>query len=312
MAKFIAKRCFMMIFVVLASAIVIFSIMYFVPGDPSLMILGKGASPEALAAKRAELGLDDSYLVRLGIFLKDVFLNFDLGTSYQRGTAVWSEIMLRLPRTMMIAFISVGLSAVVGIPLGILAATHQGKVQDIICLFIAMSGSAIPSFWLAMMLILAFAVRLNLLPAFGIGGPQYYILPIVSAAFMGIGNNARQTRASILETMRADFITSARAKGASQRSVTYKHMLPNALIPVITVIGGGFGASIAGSIIIETVFSIPGLGLLLMTGISTLDYPIIQGTVIFLAFLTSIIMLLVDIAYAFVDPRIKAQYGRKG
>lgn len=312
MAKFIIKRCLMMILVVFASAIIIFTIMYFVPGDPAVLILGKGSTLEQLAAKRDELGLNDPYLVRLGTFLRDVFLRFDLGKSYQRGTFVFVEIMERLPRTLLIGFASVALSAVIGIPLGIMAATHQGKIQDQICLIVAMAGSSVPGFWLAMMLVLLFSLKLGWLPSFGIGSFKYYILPIIAASFQGIGNNARQTRASILETMRADFITSARAKGASDHNVIYKHMLPNALIPVITVIGGSFGFVVAGSIIIETVFSIPGIGLLLMSGITNRDYPVIQGTVIFLSLMTSFIMLLVDLAYALVDPRIKAQYNRKG
>jgi peptide/nickel transport system permease protein len=311
MAKFLIKRCLMMILVLFASAIIIFSIMYFVPGDPAVLILGKGATPEQLEAKRAELGLDRPYLERLGAFLGNVFLRFDLGNSYQRGTPVMGEIIERLPRTLLVGFSSVILSALIGIPLGILAATHQGKVWDTLCLIIAMAGSALPGFWLALILILLFSLQLHWLPAFGIGTWKHYVLPIVASAFMGIGNNARQTRSSMLETMRADFITSARAKGASEARATYRHMLPNALIPVITVIGSAFGFVIAGSIIIETVFTIPGVGLLLMSGITNRDYPIIMGTVIFLSFMTSLIMLLVDLAYAFVDPRIKAGYRRK-
>lgn len=308
MFLYILKRCLMMILVVFFAAIVIFSIMYFVPGDPAVLVLGPGASPAQLAAKRVELGLDHSYFVRLGTFLQDVFLHFDLGKGYQRGAPVMSEILDRLPRTMLIGVVSTIVGAVVGVVLGIWAAIHQGKIQDQISLVLAMIGGAVPGFWLALMLVVLFSLKLQWFPGFGIGSWKNYVLPIIAASLGGMGIATRMTRSSMLETMRADFVLSSRAKGASERRVIFRHMLPNALIPVITVVGYGFGGVVAGSIIIETVFTIPGIGLLLMQGIMNRDYPIIMGTVIFLSFMTSFVMLLVDLAYAFVDPRIKAQY----
>jgi peptide/nickel transport system permease protein len=298
----------MMILVVFCAAIIIFSIMYFVPGDPAQLILGSGATAEQLAAKRIELGLDDSYWVRLGRFLNDVFLHFDLGTSYERGTSVMSEIIDRLPRTLLIGFLSVILGTVLGIPLGIMAARHQGKIRDQVSLWIAMIGFAVPGFWAALMLVILFSVKLHWLPGIGIGSWKHYILPVIAASLPGVGMVTRQMRSSMLETMRSDYVLSARAKGATERRVTYRHMVPNALMPVITVTGFMFAVVIAGSIIVEIVFTIPGIGLLLNNAIVHYDYPVIMGTVVFLSFMTSIVMLLTDLAYAFLDPRIKAQY----
>lgn len=297
-----------MLLVVLFSAIIIFTIMYFVPGDPAVQILGAAAKPEQLAAKRAELGLDESYFVRLGTYLKDVFLHFDLGTSYERQTSVLSEILTRLPRTLLIGVGSVILSALFGIPLGVMAATHQGKIRDGVALVIAMLGFAVPGFWAALMLVIIFSLRLHWLPGFGIGSWKHYVIPMIAATLPGVGMVTRQMRSSMLEAMRSDFVLSARAKGASERRVTYKHIVPNALIPVITVTGFMFAVVIAGSIVVEIVFTIPGVGLLLKTAIDHRDYPVIMGTVVFLSFMTSFIMLLTDLAYGLVDPRIKAQY----
>ena len=177
---------------------------------------------------------------------------------------------------------------------------------------IAMVFISCPDFWVALMLILLFSAKLHLLPAYGIGGPQYYILPIVCSALGGIAVNARQTRASILGVFREDYITTARAKGQAERKVVWKHMLPNALMPIITSIGNGFARIVAGTPVIESVFSVPGLGLYLLTAINTRDYPVVRACVIFFALFTALAMLLVDLAYAFVDPRIRGQYsGRK-
>jgi ABC-type dipeptide/oligopeptide/nickel transport system permease component len=308
MAKYILKRLLMMILVIIFSAFIIFTIMYFVPGDPAIMILGKSATAAQLAAKRAELGLNDPYIVRLGHFMSQVFLHFDFGVSWTRSQPVTKLIIERLPRTMLIGFTSVVLGTVVGVLLGVMAATHQGKVRDGVSLLIAMIGMAVPAFWLAIELVVLFSLKLHWLPGFGVGNWKHYVIPIIAASLGGIGIVTRQTRSSVLETLRADFVQSARAKGASESRVTFRHMLPNALIPVITVTGFAFAVVLSSLIIIEMVFSIPGIGMLLMNGINGRDYPIVQGVVIFLSFVTTFVMLLTDLAYAVVDPRIMAQY----
>ena len=282
--------------------------MYFCPGDPAVAILGNGATPAAIEAKRIEMGLDKPYLVRLLSYLNQVFLHFDLGTSYFQNQSVMSGILYRLPYTFTIALICMLLQIVIGTPLGITAAVHQNGIADRICMIIALAGVSIPGFWLAMMLVLFFSVKLGWLPPYGVGGLQYFILPCIANAFAGIASQARQTRSSMLEVIRSDYIVTARAKGLSERDILYKHALPNALIPIITVVGNGMGMMLGGTVVIESVFSIPGIGMYTTSAINNRDYPIVMGGVLFLGAVFSLIMLLVDIIYAYVDPRIKAQY----
>jgi len=282
--------------------------MYFCPGDPAVAILGNGATPAAIEAKRMEMGLDKPYLVRLLSYLNQVFLHFDLGTSYFQNQSVMSGILYRLPYTFTIALICMLLQILIGTPLGITAAVHQNGIADRICMVIALAGVSIPGFWLAMMLVLFFSVQLGWLPPYGVGGIQYFILPCIANAFAGIASQARQTRSSMLEVIRSDYIVTARAKGLSERDILYKHALPNALIPIITVVGNGMGMMLGGTVVIESVFSIPGIGMYTTSAINNRDYPIVMGGVLFLGAVFSLIMLLVDIIYAFVDPRIKAQY----
>lgn len=308
MGKYIAKRLLWMIPVILGVAILIFSILYFVPGDPAKIILGASATEDEVQALRDTMGLNDPYIVRLGNFLVDTFIKFDFGNSYSNKMPVLPDIISRIPRTLILSGVCVLLSIVIGIPLGVNAAIHQGKLGDKIPMFLAMVGVSIPSFWLALMLIVLFSVNLGWFPASGIGGFKYYILPCLSGAFAGIAAQARQSRSAMLEVIRSDYVTTARSKGLSERVVIWKHALPNALIPVITGLGGALGSMLGGSLITETIFSIPGMGMLMINGINNRDYPVVQGCVIFLAVIFSFAMLITDIAYSFVDPTIKAQY----
>ncbi len=311
MSRYIIKRLLWMIPVMLGIAILIFSIMYICPGDPAQAMLGAGATQVEIEAKRAELGLNDPYIIRLGNYLKQVFLHFDLGTSYMYGTPVLSGLLSRMRYTLVIALICMLLQVLVGTPLGIMAATHRNGVADRICMFIALLGVSIPAFWLALMLVVVFAVNLGWLPTYGVGGIEYFILPCVANCFAGIATQARQTRSSMLEVIRSDYITTAKAKGLSKRDVLLRHALPNALIPIITIVGNGMGMMLGGTVIIENVFSIPGVGSYMTSAINQRDYPIVMGGVLVLGLIFSLIMLLVDIVYAYVDPRIKAQYESK-
>jgi peptide/nickel transport system permease protein len=297
-----------MIPVVFGVAVVIFTIMYFVPGDPARFILGVEATADQVAAKRHDMGLDAPYLVQLGHFLFNTFLRFDLGTSYLLNTPVLSELMIRLPHTLTIGLLCMLLQVVIGIPLGVTAAVHHNGFADRVCMFFALVGVSIPSFWLGLMLVLLFSLKLGLLPAYGVGGIQYFIMPCLANAFAGIATQARQTRSSMLDVIHSDYITMARAKGMSERDVIYKHALPNALIPVITVLGNGLANIFGGAVVIETVFSIPGVGLYMTNAIGNRDYPVVRGSVVLLAIIFSLIVLLVDLVYAFVDPRIRAQF----
>ena len=311
MSRYIYKRLLLMIPVVIMVAVLIFTIMYFTPGDPAIIILGPNASLEQLAAKRAELGIDQPYLVQLWKYLKNVFIRFDFGNSFINGRSVSSQIMERFPRTLMIAALSVLLSIVAGVPLGIVASVHQYTWKDNASMFAALIAASMPGFWIAQMMSLLFALKLGWLPATGIDSWKCYILPVVANAIGGIASMARQTRSSMLEVIREDYITTARAKGQIERKVIYHHALRNALIPIVTCAGGAFGFQLGGALVVETVFSIPGLGKYMMDAINQRDYPSIRGTVIFLAIAFSIVMLAVDIMYAFIDPRIKGQYQSK-
>ena len=308
MRQYIIRRLLMTIVVVFAAAILIFSIMYFVPGDPVKIMLGPDATQEQILAQRTKLGLEDPFIVQLGKFLYNVFLKFDLGSSWVRGTPVVDAMGERLPRTLLIGLLSVVFSSVAAIPLGISSAIHHDKWQDRAISVGSMACFSIPDFWLALMLVLLFSLKLNLLPSFGIGTPAHYVLPIVAASIHGIGTIVRQMRSSMLEVIRSDFVTTARAKGVKERSVIYRHMLPNALIPVVTTIGQSVARCVAGVIIIEQIFSIPGIGMYLTNAITARDYPIVRGCTIVFAIFTAILMLAVDLVYGVIDPRIKAQY----
>jgi len=308
MWKYIANRFLWMIFVLVGTAIVIFTIMFFVPGDITQTLLGFDATEAEREVLRVSLGLDKPYIVQLMRYLFNSFIKLDFGTSYVYNVPVMRELLARIPRTLMLGTACILVNALIGIPLGMVAALNQNKWQDTLCMVLSLLFVSIPQFWLALQLVDIFAIRLNWLPAFGIGGIKYYILPVIAASMAGVASNARQTRSSMLEVVRADFIVTARAKGLKENQVVKKHMLPNALIPVVTGLGVGLGKSIAGSVVVETIFTIPGVGMYLMTGINSKDYPVVQGSVIVLAFFSAIVMLLVDIIYAMIDPRIKAQY----
>jgi peptide/nickel transport system permease protein len=311
MLRFILKRLLWMIPVIIGVTLLIFTLMYFVPGDPAAIILGSSATEAELNQKRLDLGLNAPYIIRLGKYLNAVFLHFDFGKSYITNTSITTDLLARLPRTFLLAFFCILLSVLVGVTLGVNAAAHQNGWGDRLCMLLALTGVSMPSFWVALMLVLLFALKLGVLPASGIGGIQYYILPAIANSFGGIATQARQTRSSMLEVIRSDYIATARGKGLSERTVIYKHALPNALIPVITLAGTSFGIMLGGTLVIETVFSIPGIGSYMIGAVNNRDYPVVQGSVIFLAITFSLMMLIVDLLYATVNPRIKAQYEGK-
>ena len=308
MVRYFLKRLLWMIPIILAVAIIVFTLMTFCPGDPAQIILGSTALEEDLQAKRVELGLTDPYFVRLAKFLSDTFIRFDLGTSWTNGVKIVDSIKERLPRTITLTLVTAVISFGVGIPLGVTAAVHQNKWQDHASMVIALLGVSIPNFWLALMFVLLFAVKLKILPVSGVGGLKYYILPALAGCSGAIAAMARQSRSSMLDVIRSDYITTARAKGVPERQVINKHALKNAMIPIITVMGNQIGRMLGGVMILETIFVIPGMGTLIINGVNNRDYPVVQTGAIFLAIVFSLVMLLVDMAFAAVDPRIKAQY----
>lgn len=308
MVRYVLKRILQLIPVILCVAIVIFTILYLVPGDPLTIILGDNPSPEMYAAKQAELGLDKPFITQLLIFLRDTFLRFDFGKSYVLGTDIAPELLIRFPRTAIIAAVSCLLQIVISIPLGIAAATHQNGVIDRVCILLAMIGISLPGFWVGLMLILVFGLYIPIFPTFGIDHWYSYVLPCFANALMTVGSVTRMTRSQMLEVIRSDYVITARAKGVPERTILFSHALPNAMIPVITHIGTNFGRALGGTVVIETVFSIPGVGFYMTQAISNRDYPIIRGGVTMLAVIFCLVILIMDIVYAFIDPRIKAQY----
>lgn len=303
-----------MIPILIAVAILIFTLMACVPGDPARLALGDSPTitEEMLQAKRVQMGLDKPFLIRLGDYLQNVFFRFEFGTSYSSGVAVKDELATRFPRTLLLASMCIILMLILGIPAGIRAAVRANTVEDRISMFITLIGNSMPNFWLALLLVLFFSLKLRWLPSSGAKSFKYFILPALAGGLGGVASIARQTRASMLEVIRSNFITTARSKGLSESNIIFNHALPNALIPVITVTTQQFSFMLGGIAVIEAIFSIPGIGSFLITSISARDYPCVQGCVIYIAFVFSIMMLLTDLIYAFVDPRIKSQYSGGG
>ena len=313
MYRYVIKRLLLMIPVVLGVSFIIFTIMYFIPGDPASNILGVGASPEAVAQLNEELGYNDPFIVRYVNYISDAVLHLDLGTSYQNKLPVTGEIAKRLPVSATLAFGSIMLSLLIGVPIGVLSAVKQYSLWDKIPTGLALLVAAMPAFIIGMLLMLVFSLQLGILPVSGVTqGLKSYILPVIS---LGLPYGARQlrfTRSSMLETIRQDYVRTAKAKGASQKKTIWGHAMKNALMPVITVAGTSFGALLGGAIATESLFGLPGLGTYIADGIRLKDVPAVLGGIIVFALLFSLVMLAVDLSYAFVDPRIKARYaGRR-
>ena len=310
MLRYVTKRILVTIPVLIGVTLIIFTLMYFTKGDPARMILGDMATEEEVQELREEMGLNDPFLVRYANYLVGL-CHGDLGTSYVTGLPVTQEIMARLPVTARIAALSCAFSVLIGIPVGILSAVKQYSIADNIVTVLALLGITIPSFWLAMMLILLFSVKLNWLPASGLYGWKYYILPVISVSAVSVATITRMTRSSMLEVIRQDFIRTARAKGQTEGKIITHHALKNALIPIITIIGIQFASGLAGAVVNEQVFAIPGIGKMMVDAIKARNYPVVQGGVLVIAVLCSLLNLIVDLLYAFVDPRIATQYARK-
>ncbi len=308
MARYIIKRILWMIPIILGVLLVVFTLSHFTPGDPVETLLGSNYTPEAYAEKAHELGLDKPFIVQYFNYVWGIITRFDFGTSYIYGHAVGPEMAARFPITLKLGVFGLALAVAMGIPFGLLSATRQYSVLDNSVTVFAMFFAAMPNFWLGLMLILIFGLFLGWFPISGITHWQNWILPTIAQGMNAVALITRMTRSSMLEVIRQDYIRTARAKGLKERFVIRKHALKNALIPVITIIGMMVGMVMGGSVIVETIFSIPGIGMYMMSGITSRDYPIINGTVLLVALCVCVMNLIVDIGYAWIDPRIKAQY----
>lgn len=304
MPTYLIQRVIGVVLTVLFVAITIFLMVRLLPGDPARVIAGMLASQEEVERTRVRLGLDQS-LGRQGvIFVGDLFRG-NLGTSARTGNAVMTEIGHRFGATMRLATASTFLAVLLGIPLGMLAARHAGRLLDLLVSTVVLFGISMPVYWLGLMLIILFSIRLRWLPAAGAEGPLSIILPAVTLAFFSMAFVARITRSSMLEVLYQDYVRTAVAKGVRSRAVVWRHALRNALAPVITVVGLQFGELLGGAILTETVFGWPGLGRLLVDSIFARDYPVVQGLVIVFALLFALVNLLVDLTYSVIDPRVR-------
>ncbi len=308
MAKYIIKRLLWMIPILLGVIFIVFTIEYLSPGDPVANILGSNYTEEQYLIKQAQMGLDQPYIVQLFNYIKGIVLHFDLGTSWTTKRSVAVMIGERFKPTFIIGVCSVIASSAIAIPLGVRSAKKQGTAFDMTILSGTVVLAAIPGYLLAILLLLLFCLRLKILPASGIESWTGYILPIVCSMLGPLVQTLRMTRSSMLDNIRSDFVRTARAKGLPESKVLRKHALQNALIPVLTTLGQHLGGALAGSIIVETIFTIPGLGMLTKTAISNYDFPVTQGCVLILSFIVCCMNLLTDIAYAAVDPRVYEQY----
>ncbi|MDE7010655.1 MAG: ABC transporter permease [Oscillospiraceae bacterium] len=307
MARYIFKRLLLMIPVILGISLLVFTMMDMSPGDPAQIILGIKATPEALADLRAQMGLDQPFWTRYLSFLTNA-LRGDFGSSWRTNLPVLQEIMERLPNTIRLALGAMFLMVLVGIPVGILSAVKQYSLLDNLTLTGALIFSSMPAFWLGTLLILLFALKLSWLPTMGDGSFAGYILPWVTLAASSLATLVRMTRSSMLEVIRADYIKMARAKGANERQVIFRHALRNALLPIVTIVGMNFASLLGGTVIIETVFTLNGLGSLAITSVRQLDVPMVMAEVLFIALTTSAVNLIVDVLYVYIDPRLKSQY----
>ena len=302
MLSYTGKRLLQTIFVLLGISLITFVLLQVVPGDPVALMLEKRADPETIAKVRKELGLDLPYYVQYLNFIKGA-IHLDFGTSYFTKEVVTDALFRCFKVTVKLACMSFIFASVIGIPCGIFAAVKRGKGIDTVVMVLSIIGVSAPAFWVAIILQILFGLKLNILPT-----PASYILPSLALGARYAGNIARITRTSMLEVLGQDYIRTAKAKGAMRWAVILKHALKNAMIPIVTLVGTDFGYMLTGSMLIEKVFSIPGIGKLAVDAMSNRDLPLLEGTVMYIAFVFVVVNLIVDVSYAFLDPRIR--YGK--
>lgn len=305
--RYIFKRNVMLLPVLLGVTFLVYLIISLTPGDVAAMMLGQGATQESVAALRHDMGLNDPIIIQYGRYLGRL-LHGDMGLSYATQKPVIDEILSRFPNTLALAFCSILVSIAISIPVGVISAVKQYSLVDNLGMILALIGISMPSFWLGLILIIVFALGLGWFPSGGADHLKSIVLPALTLGVASTASIARTTRSSMLEVIRQDYIRTAKAKGLDSITVILKHALRNAMIPTLTVIGLEFGELLGGAILTETVFSWPGIGRLMVESIQRKDTPMILGCIIVFSIAFSIVNLLIDILYAFVDPRIKTSY----
>ncbi len=310
MYKYIIKRLLFLIPTILGVTLIIFTVMSITPGDPGRAILGTSAPQADIDAYNEALGYNLPFPIKYYNYVKRMVIDQDFGISYLTKQQVFDEIWPRFLETIKLAFMGVIIAASIGIPFGIYAAVKQYGLWDTIPSLVAFFMAAFPSFVLALLFLYFFSLKLNWLPSYGIGSIKHYIMPAFAISIPPAAQNMRFTKSSMLEAIRQDYVRTARAKGAAERTVIWKHALRNALLPVVTQIGISLGILIAGAVVAEKIFSIPGIGSLIVDRIAYKDEPVIIAGTILISICFTLVMLLVDIVYAFIDPRIRAKYSR--
>ena len=307
MLKYSLKRILYMIPVTVAVIFIVYLIMYLTPGDPVALLLGSDATPELIAETREKLGITDPFFIQFGRYLLNL-CHGDFGTSWYTGNPVSERLFAAIPYTVELSLGAMIVALIISVPLGVIAAVKHNSVADYTISVFAMIGVSAPTFWVGTMLILLFALNWRMLPSAFDGTIKSFILPTITQGFNMLASIVRTQRSSMLEVLSSDYIRTARAKGVSHFSATYKHALRNAILPSVTVAGLDFSLLVGGSVAIETVFAIPGVGRLMIDNIKLHDTPTVIGCMVFVSVMVSIINLLVDILYGLIDPRIKAQY----
>lgn len=310
MTKYIIRRLLSLIPILLGIILLIMGIMSLIPGSPGLAILGPDAPAEAVEELNHELGYDQPFLTRYVTYVANL-LKGDLGDSYRTSRPVWYEISRRLPTSVTLAFLAVGLAMLIAIPLGILSAVKQYSLADVSLTTLAMVLNSMPTFWLGLMLTIIFSLKLGLLPSIGLDSPKHYVLPVIALSSYTIASLMRLTRTTMLETIRQDYVRTARAKGQKESVVIFRHALQNALLPVITSAGMSFGKMIGGVVAVESVFSIDGVGNMILSAIRNKDVMLVTGGILCLATIYMLVLLFVDILYAVIDPRVREKYRNK-
>jgi len=306
MIKYIVRRLLSMIPVLLGISFILFMIMSYTPGNPAVLILGDSASKQDVQALMEDMGLNDPVIVQYFSYMKNVFLHGDFGNSYISKLPVTEELAARLPITVTIAVGAMIVMVVISIPIGIFSAVRQYSILDNATMLMAMILCSMPSFFFGLVAMLIFALRLGWLPSLGAGSFKHFILPWFTCSSVYLAQLIRMTRSNMLEVIRADYIRTARSKGAPERSVIFRHALRNALLPVITILGINFGAMCGGAVMTESVFSLAGVGTMIVSGIRKRDTPTVMIAILFVAVMISVINLLVDIVNTYIDPRLRS------
>ena len=296
-----------MIPVTVAVIFIVYLIMYLTPGDPVALLLGADATPELIAETRQKLGITDPFFVQFARYVWNL-MRGDFGMSWYTGNPVSERLFAAIPYTVTLSLLGMLVALIISVPLGVIAAVRRNTVWDYSISVFAMIGVSAPTFWVGTMLILLFALEWKMLPSAFNNQWTSFVLPAITQGFNMLASVVRTQRSSMLEVLSSDYVRTARAKGVSHFSATYKHALRNAVLPSITVAGLNFGQLVGGSVAIETVFAIPGVGRLMIDNIKLHDTPTVIGCMVFVSVMVSIINLLVDILYGLIDPRIKAQY----